>query len=66
MPRVKKYFERMLTWLPEGTFDRIDAVLRPTEDRASFVRAVVQRELRRREQHAEAAKPPTRRKKAAA
>jgi hypothetical protein len=67
MPRVKKYFERMLTWLPEGTFDRMDTVLRPTEDRASFVRTVVERELRRREQQAPAAKPsPTRRRKAAA
>ena len=49
MPRVKKYFERMLTWLPEGTTARIDAVLVSTEDRADFVREAIERELKRRE-----------------
>lgn len=34
---------------PEGTFGRITAVLRTTEDRTEFVRAAVENELRRRE-----------------
>lgn len=49
MPRAKKFFERMLTWVPEGTIARIDAVLAPTEDRADLVRAALERELKRRE-----------------
>jgi hypothetical protein len=49
MPRVKKFFERMLMRFPTGTIERIDAVLAPTEDRAEFVRAAVERELKRRE-----------------
>jgi hypothetical protein len=34
---------------PEGTFDRIDAVLEDGEERTAFVRASVERELKRRE-----------------
>ena len=33
----------------EGTFDRIEAVLKAGEDRTAFVRAAVERELKRRE-----------------
>jgi hypothetical protein len=36
---------------PEGTFDRIQAVLKDDEDRTDFVREAVERELRRRERH---------------
>jgi uncharacterized protein (UPF0210 family) len=39
----------MMARFLEGTFARIDAVLAPTEDRADFVRAAVERELQRRE-----------------
>jgi hypothetical protein len=48
MPRVKKYFEMMVSRFLTGTFERIDSVLTPTEDRAEFVRAAVERELKRR------------------
>jgi hypothetical protein len=34
---------------PEGTFERIAAVLRDREDRTDFVREAVERELTRRE-----------------
>ena len=48
MPRVKKLFDMMVARFPPGTFTRIAAVLGPTEDRAEFVRAAVERELKRR------------------
>jgi len=35
--------------LPAGTLDRIEAVLREREKRADFIRAAIERELRRRE-----------------
>jgi hypothetical protein len=35
--------------LPAGTLDRIEAVLRKRERRADFIRAAIERELRRRE-----------------
>ena len=34
---------------PEGTFDRIEKVLAEGEDRTDFVRAAVERELKKRE-----------------
>ncbi|WP_425326599.1 YlcI/YnfO family protein [Pseudaminobacter salicylatoxidans] len=37
---------------PEGTFDRIDSVLEPGENRADFVRRAVERELKRRKRKA--------------
>jgi hypothetical protein len=39
----------MLARFPEGTFERIAAVLRDGEDRTEFVRVAVERELKRRE-----------------
>jgi hypothetical protein len=42
----------MVARFPEGTFDRIAAVLDDGEDRTSFVRAAVERELKRREKGA--------------
>jgi hypothetical protein len=54
MPRVKKYAERMLTWVIEGTIARIDAALAPTEDRADLVREAIERELKRRERRSAA------------
>jgi hypothetical protein len=66
MPRLKRYYEAAMGRFPEGTFGRIDAVLAPTEDRTDFFRAAVERELKRREQQAPAAKlTPARRKRAA-
>ena len=35
--------------LPAGTLDRIEAVLRRDERRADFIRAAIERELKRRE-----------------
>ena len=69
MPRIKKYFEHMVARFLEGTFARIDAVLAPTEDRAEFVRAAVERELKRRERSvadsiAKSLAPPTARERA--
>ncbi len=44
--------EKMLLRLPAGTTARIDAVLGPIEDRSDFVRAAIERELKRRERAA--------------
>jgi hypothetical protein len=52
MPRATKYFDKMLARFPEGTFDRIAAVLGKTEDRAEFIRTGVEREIKRRERGA--------------
>lgn len=49
MARMLKYVQKLLARFPAGTVERIDAVLAPLEDRAEFVRAAVERELRRRE-----------------
>lgn len=49
MGRKKKWSEDMQARFPEGTFDRIDAVLAEGEERTSFVREAVERELRLRE-----------------
>lgn len=53
--RKKIWPDAMLAKFPEGTFDRIAAVLRPGEDRTDMVREAVDREVRRRER---AAKTP--------
>jgi hypothetical protein len=62
---VRKFFDKMLSRFPPGTFDRIAAVLGPTEDRSDFVRAAVEQELKRREQQATGRKASTRREAAA-
>jgi hypothetical protein len=49
MGRTKKWSEDMQARFPEGTFDRIDAVLADGEERTAFVREAVERELKRRE-----------------
>jgi hypothetical protein len=49
---VRKFIEMMVARFPAGTFDRIAEVLGPDEDRADFVRAAVERELKRRERAA--------------
>ena len=49
MGRKKMWAEDMQARFPEGTFERIQAVLEPGEDRTDFVRQAVLRELRRRE-----------------
>lgn len=41
--------EDMQARFPEGTFERIEAVLESGEDRTDFVRSAVERELKRRE-----------------
>jgi hypothetical protein len=49
MGRKKRWAEDMQARFPEGTFDRIQAVLEDGEDRTDFVRQAVERELKRRE-----------------
>ena len=47
--RKKRWSEDMQARFPEGTFERIEAVLAEREHRTDFVRAAVARELERRE-----------------
>jgi hypothetical protein len=47
--RKKLWSEDMQARFPEGTFERITAVLKEGEDRTDFVRAAVEAELTRRE-----------------
>lgn len=49
MGRKKLWSEDMQARFPEGTFDRIEAVLEDSEDRTDFLRVAVERELKRRE-----------------
>lgn len=49
MGRKKMWAEDMQARFPDGTFARIEAVLEAREDRTDFVRAAVERELKRRE-----------------
>lgn len=49
MGRIKINDEKYLAGLPEGTLDRIDAVLEDKEPRAAFVRLAIEKELKRRE-----------------
>ena len=51
MGRKKEWAEDMQARFPDGTFDRIEAVLEDGEGRTDFVRVAVERELRRRERH---------------
>ena len=48
MARPRKYVEEMVARFLAGTFARIQAVLRPGEDRADLVREAVEREIKRR------------------
>jgi hypothetical protein len=48
MGRKKRWAEDMQARFPEGTFDRIQAVLGEGEDRTDFIREAVERELKRR------------------
>jgi hypothetical protein len=52
MGRKKLWSDDMQARFPEGTFDRIEAVLEESEDRTDFVRQAVERELKRRERKA--------------
>lgn len=63
MARPKRFIEQMVARFTEGTFARIQAVLRGEEDRADFVRDAVSREIVRRERRPAArqtdpARPP--------
>lgn len=49
MGRKKLWADDMVARFPEGTFERIKAVLVGKEDRTDFVREAVERELKRRE-----------------
>lgn len=46
--RKKTNFEQMPARFPDGTFERIDAVLEPGENRTDFLRHAVEREVKRR------------------
>jgi hypothetical protein len=50
--RKKKWSQDMQARFPEGTFERIHAVLISGEDRTDFVRMAVESELQRRERQA--------------
>lgn len=50
--RPRLWGEDMQARFPEGTFDRIAAVLEEGEDRTDLVREAVERELKRRERKA--------------
>ncbi len=47
--RKKRWSEDMQARFPEGTFERIQAVLDDGEDRTDLIRVAVERELTRRE-----------------
>jgi hypothetical protein len=47
--RKKTNFEQMPARFPEGTIARIDSVLETDETRTDFLRAAVDREIKRRE-----------------
>ena len=49
MGRPKQFDERIHLTLPEGTRDRITAVLVTGEDRMALIRKALETELRRRE-----------------
>lgn len=49
--RPRLWSEDMVARFAAGTFERIDALLGEDEDRTDFVRAAVERELKRRERH---------------
>jgi hypothetical protein len=53
MGRKKRWAEDMQARFEEGTFDRIDSVREEGEDRTDFVRAAVEREIKRRLRAAE-------------
>jgi hypothetical protein len=58
MARTKWFDDVMQAKFIAGTFARIAAALRPSEDRTDFVREAVDRELKRRERTAKRAPPP--------
>ena len=59
MGRKKLWHQRTAVKFPQGTFERIAAVLQKPEVRMDFIRNAVERELKRRE--AQKRKPERRR-----
>ena len=57
MGRKKTNFEQMPARFPDGTFERIDAVLEPDENRTDFLRHAVEREVKRRERNSRLSRP---------
>ena len=49
MGRQKRWSVRILLPLPEGTTEKIDALLEPGEVRLDLIRTAIDRELKRRE-----------------
>ncbi len=66
MGRPLLYPDHMLAQFPAQTFDRIIAVLRDKEDRATFIRRAVEAELKRRERLTERRKAVAPRRRAGA
>ena len=50
MARPRRFTEKIMARFPEGALERLDAQLKPTEDRPSFVRRAVEFETELREQ----------------
>lgn len=48
-PRINGEDEKVTARFPEGTLERIKAVLRPKEPQSEFMRVAIERELQRRE-----------------
>ena len=63
MGRPRLWRERMGVKFAHGTFARIKAVLREDENKMSFVRDLVMREIKRREADQPTPKPPRRKRK---
>jgi hypothetical protein len=61
MGRKKLWPERTAIKFPAGTFERIAAVLDECEDRMTFMREAVEREVERREAAGKRKKPDRRR-----
>jgi hypothetical protein len=61
MGRKRRWPERTAIKFAAGTFDRIAAVLADEEDRMTFMREAVEREIERREKAAEKDAPKKRR-----
>lgn len=58
MARKKKFTEVTPARFAPGTFDRIERVLGPTEDRADLIRMAVETELEKRERRSAKPLPP--------
>jgi Arc/MetJ-type ribon-helix-helix transcriptional regulator len=63
MPREQINYEQAPARFPEGTLERIEAVLTEGESRSEFIRKAVETELRKRERKHAALEAEKKRKK---